>query len=315
MKVDYNIYGYPTTYFDGGYKVVVGAGSVPSAKSAYINAINASGNRPVQDLDLDLDVQWRGEATMQIRVKVVNNSLAAYRGTVRVFVNEIVSSLGWKDSAGKLYTFPFLDYDFVESITLLPGGTFEKTTEWDGAQHNNGYGVSFDKITFDNIMVIAGVFNNTGYLKYSYPPSTNPFTAYYVDETEGARPSALASDVTTLPEAGGTATLNLFGYERNANRNYLVLGSVSGTSPGTPLPGGMATLPLNWDVFTGLTIDLANTPVFSNFLGVLGADGNATATLNLPPVPGTAGLKMYFAYALNNPWDVVSNPVTIEIVP
>jgi hypothetical protein len=28
-----------------------------------------------------------------------------------------------------------------------------------------------------------------------------------------------------------------------------------------------------------------------------------------------AGADLYFAYALNGPWDFVSNPVKIEIVP
>jgi hypothetical protein len=42
-----------------------------------------------------------------------------------------------------------------------------------------------------------------------------------------------------------------------------------------------------------------------------------SAQMNLPPIPGGAGLKMYFAYALSPPpsWNFVSNPVTIEIIP
>jgi hypothetical protein len=60
---------------------------------------------------------------------------------------------------------------------------------------------------------------------------------------------------------------------------------------------------------------MINTPFFTNFQGKLDEQGKGSTQLNLPPVPGTVGVIMYFAYALNNPWDFVSNPVGIEIVP
>ena len=65
----------------------------------------------------------------------------------------------------------------------------------------------------------------------------------------------LTTDTNTLSEAtGGTINFTLDAGAWNANRNYLLLGSISGDEPGTPLPGGMATLPLNWDVLTNLII-------------------------------------------------------------
>ena len=114
--------------------------------------------------------------------------------------------------------------------------------------------------------------------------------------------------------AGGLANFVLNAGADNANRNYFLLGSVSGTEPGTPLPGGLVTLPLNWDFFTNIVINMINGPIFQNFMGSLDGTGSATATLNLPPVPGAAGLIMYYAYALK-PYDYVSNPVAVEIVP
>ena len=44
---DYNLYGYPTTWWDGGYKVDVGAGSIPGAKATYTTSINQCGARAV----------------------------------------------------------------------------------------------------------------------------------------------------------------------------------------------------------------------------------------------------------------------------
>jgi hypothetical protein len=114
---------------------------------------------------------------------------------------------------------------------------------------------------------------------------------------------------------GGSVNFLLLSGIENINRNYILLGSVSGTDPGTPLPGGLVAIPLSWDFFTEFVISLINTSVFSNFLSTLDALGTATAQLSAPPVPGFAGVTMHYAYALNNPWDFASNPVAIEIVP
>jgi hypothetical protein len=101
----------------------------------------------------------------------------------------------------------------------------------------------------------------------------------------------------------------------NAGRNYIVLGSVTGTEPGYPLPGGHATLPLNWDPFTDLILIIMNSPILQNFLGKLDVNGRSTAQLNLPPLSGFAGTVLYFAYTLNSPFDYVSNAAAIEIIP
>jgi hypothetical protein len=128
---------------------------------------------------------------------------------------------------------------------------------------------------------------------------------------------ALQTDTFWIPEStGGDADFLLFAESGNANRNYIILGGVSDTMPGTPLPGGLATLPLNWDFFTNLVLSLLNTPIFNNFLGTLDSNGKAEAQFNtLGPFTGGAGLTLYFAYALNKPWDFVSNPVGIQIIP
>ncbi len=146
-------------------------------------------------------------------------------------------------------------------------------------------------------------------------PSGNPFAAYYIDQTDGAEPATLWSDAEVIPETGGTVTMDLSADEDNGGRNYLLFGGVSGNVPGTPLPGGLVTLPVNWDFFTSLVISMANGPIFMDFMGQLDGDGKATATLNLPAIPGSAGLAMTFAYALNDPWDFTSNPINVLITP
>ena len=75
-------------------------------------------------------------------------------------------------------------------------------------------------------------------------------------------------------------------------------------------------MPLNWDWFTDLVLLFINTSIFENFLGKLLSDGTGEAIFNCPDLPPAAiGLKLYFAYCCNKPFDFVSNPVEIEIVP
>jgi outer membrane protein assembly factor BamB len=82
-----------------------------------------------------------------------------------------------------------------------------------------------------------------------------------------------------------------------AGQAYLVLGSLSGTSPGLPLPGGL-TLPLVADALTTLWLASPNLPPFSNGLGLLSPSGDARATLTLPSglSPTLAGLTAHHAF-------------------
>jgi len=116
---------------------------------------------------------------------------------------------------------------------------------------------------------------------------------------------------------GGIAHFYLHADFLNAKRNYLIAGSVSGTDPGIILPGGGATLPFVWDSFTFLILANHNTPFLNKFIGKLGNAGSGSASLNTfgPIDPALVGVTMYFAYALNKPWDFASNSVSIKIVP
>lgn len=114
-----------------------------------------------------------------------------------------------------------------------------------------------------------------------------------------------------------SVSLSLDAGAGNGGRNYIILGSLSGTSPGIALPGGTTVLPVNWDLFTGIMLSLINTPFFQNFSGTLNVDGTGTAVFNVPALSllPITGQKFYFAYALDKPWDFASNPVILYILP
>jgi hypothetical protein len=183
---DFNLAGYPTVYFDCGYKVNIGSyDNYQTQMNWYNGSINACGARTVPDIWTKLNVSWLGNAAMDIQVSVQNNGTAPYVGHVRVFVTEVESSMGWIDTQGHKYTFPFLDYAFNEAITVAPSTTWSDSTTWDGHNYNDGYGHTFGSIQFGNIMVLAAVYNNTGHTQYSGTPPANPFQAYYVDDSTG----------------------------------------------------------------------------------------------------------------------------------
>lgn len=318
MKNEFNFLGTPTVWFDGGDEVVLGG--YVGCKQDYEIAIRTCGLRAVHDLDLEVSATWQGNATLEITAKVVNNDAGPdnYGGRLRVYVTEIESSL-WKDTVQNPYPFAFLDYAFNEVLDLAPnGGTWEQTMTWVGADHNNGHGVSYDFIKITNVAVIAAVYNDEWNQGYSYPPSSNPFDAYYVDDAAIATPPTLWADKYEVSETGDTSNLTVYLGPDYAQRQYIILGSYdSASTPGWPLPGGLVTLPLNRDWFTNLVvIPLMNSSIFDKFMGNTNLGGQASPQLNVPPLPpGFVGEVMYFAYCLAGPFDYVSNRIAFTIVP
>ena len=115
---------------------------------------------------------------------------------------------------------------------------------------------------------------------------------------------------------GGSLTLDLVAGSERAGRNYWTVGSFSGTSPGTTLPGGIVA-PLNRDNFTQFVIQNTNGPGFQGFAGSLDANGFASATIDtLGPIPASlVGRTAHFAFVTLNPIDFASNPVAVRIMP
>ena len=97
---------------------------------------------------------------------------------------------------------------------------------------------------------------------------------------------------------------------------YVLLGSLSGTTPGIPI--GLLVLPLNPDAYLTFTLTSPNTPPLGNSLGLLDAFGEAAASFTIPPgsSPALAGLTLHHAYVVFGPMVVfASNPVPLRLVP
>lgn len=79
---------------------------------------------------------------------------------------------------------------------------------------------------------------------------------------------------------------------------WLVLGSLSGTAPGLPIDGQI--LPLNADAYPVIPLIQPNAPPLAGSLGLLDAQGLASATFTLPlGLPaGLAGTTLNHAFAV-----------------
>ena len=117
----------------------------------------------------------------------------------------------------------------------------------------------------------------------------------------------------------GTQDLLLRAGDAHAGAAYFVLGSITGTSPGTAIPSAPGVvLPLNADGYTDLT--LAGLGPIVGFFGTLDAAGQAGALVVLPPGLsfGLVGLVVHHAYVGVDPGTgaiFTSNAAPLEIVP
>lgn len=130
----------------------------------------------------------------------------------------------------------------------------------------------------------------------------------------GSRDS-LRADTEILYTSGGAVELTLNAGSSFAGRSYVVLGSFSGTSPGTILPGG-GVLPLNWDGLTNFIRQNLFAPYFVDFVGTLDTAGGAVALFDtLGPIPPAVqpGWIISFAFTTYNPFDFQSNAVNVLI--
>ncbi len=170
---DYNVGGYPTVHFDGGYESVVGA---QYDETDYRAAIESCGERVVPDLEVEVTATDLGSATLKIYVKITNNENEEYGGHLRTYISEIVSR--YINYDGDPYHFGFLDYAFDVDILIPAGEIWEDYVTWVGADHEDLDGNDFGDINPSNIMVMAAVFNDEGVPKFQ----PDVFIAYYSDE-------------------------------------------------------------------------------------------------------------------------------------
>ena len=213
----------------------------------------------------------------------------------------------------------------VVFISLLGGAPFPVFTHWcwDAVAGLQLVDTSNDMIEASpgNFQTIGGF----GFLAHSNGDSRPP--SFANDGTLAGRTgfgivktrigSLTGTPRTISAAAGGTHSLFLNAATPHAGEAYLVVGSVSGTSPG--VQAGAFNVPLNPDFYTNFMLQNPNVSPFGNTLGALNGNGRAVATVTVPPgLLGISGLVLNHAFVTVNGLNAlafVSEAASLTIVP
>jgi hypothetical protein len=161
---------------------------------------------------------------------------------------------------------------------------------------------SAERLPNGNTLICSGLQNvllevtKQNQVVWNYVDQNSPsmFQCSYVDR-------ALWTDATELSVGGGQVGFHHVVGSQYAGEIYLLLGSVSGTSLGINLAGGIV-VPLNFDYLTHAMAGTFNG-VFVNTIGLLGPSGDASSAIVVAPhfIPSALiGMHMDFAHVVFN---------------
>ncbi|UCD13127.1 MAG: hypothetical protein JSW60_06085 [Thermoplasmatales archaeon] len=162
---NYNILGYPTVYFDGGYEIIYGA---TDWKSTFETKISSAFNRKVPKVLVNVTAAWNeNNDEIEINIILENYEETDYTGRLKVYLTEIVST---KWQGDQPYSYAFIEFAIDKNIEI-------------SSDENTTVSKTIDSSNLDpeNLMIFAVVFNSEKHVGYSLPPDKNAFDAYYAD--------------------------------------------------------------------------------------------------------------------------------------
>jgi hypothetical protein len=168
---EYNIWGYPTVYIDGGYHVLIGSNV---QKSAFEDNITSAAQRITPEIRITTTAHWDNNTNgITVNVQIKNHESFAYTGRLRLYITEIISTT-WQ--AGTPEGFSFLDFLVNEDIQIPANeeSILTKTFNASGLDP-------------ENLMLFSVLFNSEKNPGFSQPPDKNPFDAHYVDAVNATR--------------------------------------------------------------------------------------------------------------------------------
>ena len=237
-------------------------------------------------------------------------------GNVTVFNNEFTAT----ESAVHELVLPKDGQGF---FVLDPSGRYGPVTPtwtFTAAGFQSLFVSSAERMPNGNTLVCSGLQN--GLLEvdpagqvvwnYTYPNSNLIFQSHYVDRS-------LWANATELPVGGGQVDFDHLLGSGHLGDFYLLLGSVSGTSPGTTIGG--VPIPLNVDYLTTAMAELFNQGTFVKTIGTLDSNGGEVSSIVAAPgfiPPILAGTEMHFAHLIfDNTLTILrsGNATKVTIVP
>ncbi len=165
---NYNILGYPTVYFDGGYEIIYG---VVDWKSKFENKIKSAMNRKVPKVLVNVSAEWiENNEEIEINIILENYETTTYEGQLKVYITEIVST---KWQGDQPYGYAFIDFAVNKNIEISSNDNITVTNTIDSSD-----------LDPENLMIFAVIFNSEKHVGYSLPTDKNSFDAYYADAVD-----------------------------------------------------------------------------------------------------------------------------------
>ena len=168
---DYNIWGYPTVYIDGGYITLVGSSI---QKSDFEKNITSAAERITPLIFINTTAHWDNKTNIiTVHIQADNQEVSNYQGQLRVYITELIST---KWQAGTPIHFSFLDFLVNEDIQISSNDhlSINKT-------------LSASDLDPENIMIFSVLFSVEKQIGYSQGSDKNPFEAHYVDAVTTTR--------------------------------------------------------------------------------------------------------------------------------
>lgn len=168
---DYDIWGYPTAYIDGGYGTLIGSSI---QKSDFVKNITSAAERITPLVFISTTAHWDNQTNIiTIHIQVENHEASEYQGRLRVYITEVIST---KWQAGTPMHFSFLDFLVNEDVQIP-------------AYDNLVINKTLNALNLDpeNLMLFSVLFSAGSQTRYSQPPDKNPFEARFVDAVSAAR--------------------------------------------------------------------------------------------------------------------------------
>jgi hypothetical protein len=168
---EYNIYGYPTVYIDGGYATLVGSSI---QKSAFEKNITSAVKRITPNIFINTTAHWDNQTNIiTVNVRMENHETSDYQGRLRVYITELIST---KWQAGTPMHFSFLDFLVNEDVQIPANDhlSLRKT-------------MNATDLDPENLMLFSVLFGTEKHTGYSQAPDRNPFEAHFVDAVSATR--------------------------------------------------------------------------------------------------------------------------------
>lgn len=199
MNDYYNYFAYPSVYIDGGYKNIFGGGdeSVANIEKYIKNALS----RDFSSVFINIVAEWdQNNSEIKINGVIKNDGNSAYKGNLRIFLAEIIST-EWVDASKKPFHFGSHSFIANEDVEIPSNDikNFSKT-------------IDSTELDPENLMIYAAIYSSKAVKRESDPNDLNrdgnkhEFDAYFADNvaaTEVVEGGNLPPFLEiTLPESG-----------------------------------------------------------------------------------------------------------------